>query len=184
LADAYLKLLETLDLEKVVVVGNSFGGWVAAEMALRNSSRIAGMALLNPVAIDTGSPDRKIVDPTQVPPADRPRLSFHNPALATPPGPDQLARMAANQEALRVYAGPGLHDPHLRLRLAGIRIPTVIVWGLSDRIVDEDYGRLWAASIPGARFEPLAEAGHFPQIEQTQRVATLVRELSPGGGPR
>jgi len=172
---AYLAVLEKLDLTRVVVVGNSFGGWVAAELALRHSPRIAGIVLLNPVGIDTGSPDKKIVDPMALPPADRVALSFHDPArFANVPAGPQLAAMAENQRSLRLYSSEQLHDPALRPRLAGILVPTLVAWGISDKIVDPEYGRLFAASIPGARFEPIQEAGHFPQIERLDEVVRLI----------
>src|SRR5579859_7277568 len=57
LALAYLALIERLDLQNVVVVGNSVGGWMAAEMGLLGSPRVSGIVLLNAVGIDTGSPD-------------------------------------------------------------------------------------------------------------------------------
>jgi pimeloyl-ACP methyl ester carboxylesterase len=63
--------------------------------------------------------------------------------------------------------------------LAGIAIPSMVIWGESDRIVDVEYGRRYADSIPGARFEVIAEAGHFPHIEKLERVLTLIGDL-PG----
>src|SRR5262249_25596882 len=106
LALAYLALLDALDLSEVVVVGNSFGGWLAAELALRGSRRIASIALLNAVGIDTGSPERAIVDPMKVPPQDRLALSFHNPGrfAAQLAAPEAQAQMLENQRTLRVYA--------------------------------------------------------------------------------
>ena len=64
---AYLALLERLDISEVVVIGNSVGGWIAAEMALRRSPRIAGIVLLNAVGIDAG-PGARIGNPMEVPP--------------------------------------------------------------------------------------------------------------------
>jgi pimeloyl-ACP methyl ester carboxylesterase len=170
----YLTLLERLGVTDVVVVGNSFGGWIAAEMALRHSPRVARLVLLNAVGIDPGE-GKPIVDPMLVPPTDRAALSFHNPGkFAVAPSPAQLAVMAANQTAMRVYAGEALHDPALRPRLAGITVPTLVAWGASDQIVDQAYGRLFAASIPGARFTLVTEAGHFPQVEQPVAVVALL----------
>ena len=176
---AYLALIDHLNLSDVVVVGNSVGGWIAAEMALRRSPRIAGIVLLNAVGIDTGSPDKKIVDPMAVQPAERAALSFHDPKrfAITPAGP-QLAIMAENQRTLRVYAGDLMIDPNLRARLEQISIPAMVVWGESDRIVDADYGRRWAESIPEARFELVREAGHFPQIERLDEVLRLIGDFA------
>jgi pimeloyl-ACP methyl ester carboxylesterase len=181
LALAYIALLEKLDLHDVIVIGNSIGGWIAAEMALRKSSRVAGIMLLNAVGIDTGSLDRKIVDPTAISPAERAALAFHDPVRygIAPTTPEALAAMQANQQTLRVYAGePFMHDPTLRARLADIDVPATVVWGESDRIVDTDYGRLFAHSIPGATFEGVKEAGHFPHIEQLQQVTSLIERFT------
>ena len=68
LALAYLALIERLDLSSAVLVGNSLGGWISAVMALHRSPRIAGIVVLDAVGIDTGSPDKKIVDPMSVAP--------------------------------------------------------------------------------------------------------------------
>ena len=74
------------------------------------------------------------------------------------------------------YAGqPFMHHPALRSRLAQVSVPALVVWGESDRIVNVGYGQLYADSIPGARFERVAGAGHFPQIERPEEVLRLVR---------
>lgn len=181
LALAYLDLLERLDLRDVILVGNSMGGWIASEMGLRMSPRVGGMVLLNPVGIDTGSPDRHIVDPLAIAPAERARLAFHDPArfAIVPAGPEAAAAMAANQQTLRAYAGdPFMHDPGLRARLADLALPSMVLWGESDGIVDVDYGRLFATSMPTSRFVPIAQAGHFPHIEQLDTVVNLIEEFA------
>ena len=181
LATAFLALIERLELSNVVVVGNSAGGWIAAEMALRQSPRIAGIVLMNAAGIDADPTQRPIADPTTMTPAERSALAFHNPqrfAIA-PPSPEAAAMLGRNQQALRVYAGePFMHDPTLRSRLARMSIPTMLLWGESDRIVDLDYGRRFAGSIPGARFEPVSEAGHFPQIERLDEVLRLIGDFT------
>jgi pimeloyl-ACP methyl ester carboxylesterase len=174
---AYLSLIERLDLQDVVLVGNSVGGWIAAEMALRLSPRLAGVVLINSVGIDAGKPELLIVDPTAVPPAERSALAFHDPkkfafAASTP---EAAAAMVDNQRALRAYAGePFMHEPTLHSRLAKMPIPTLVIWGESDRIVSPDYGRILASSIPQSHYAPVAAAGHFPQIEQLDEVECLI----------
>jgi pimeloyl-ACP methyl ester carboxylesterase len=56
-------------------------------------------------------------------------------------------------------------DPTLLRRLSGITIPTLVLWGDSDQIVQASYGRAYAAAIKGARFEMLSTTGHMPQME-------------------
>lgn len=83
--------------------------------------------------------------------------------------------MSRNQETLRIYASePFMHDPTLREMLGGIAVPSLVAWGASDRIVSVDYGRRLASSIPGAGFETIEDAGHFPQIEKLDVTVGLV----------
>jgi pimeloyl-ACP methyl ester carboxylesterase len=178
----YLTLLERVDARDVVLVGNSFGGWIAAEMALRHSPRVAGLVLLCAAGIDAGPGGQAIVNPATLPPSDRAAFAFHDPKqfAVVPSTEDGLAMMAANQRAMLSYSGEAfMHDPTLRARLAGIAVPSMVIWGESDRIVNVEYGRRYADSIPGARFEVIAEAGHFPHIEKLERVLTLIGDL-PG----
>ena len=180
LALAYLALLERLDAREVVLVGNSFGGWIAAEMALRGSPRVAGLVLLCAAGIDPAPGGRAIVNPVNLAPAERAAFAFHDPRkfALTPPTPEGLATMAANQQAMLAYSGEHfMHDPTLRGRLGEMALPALVIWGASDRIIDVEYGRRYAQSIPGARFEVVAEAGHFPQIEKLERVLGLMGEL-------
>ncbi|WP_296743022.1 alpha/beta hydrolase [Mesorhizobium sp.] len=181
LALAYLALIDRLDLKDVVLIGNSAGGWIGAEMALRNSPSIAGLILLNAVGIDPDPAGQPIVDPTTLPPTERAAFAFHDPqryALA-PAGPDAIATMAENQRNLRLYSGEHfMHDPALRARLARMPVPAAVVWGESDRIVDIGYGRRYADSIAGAEFHGIAEAGHFPHVERLDAVVGLVERFA------
>jgi pimeloyl-ACP methyl ester carboxylesterase len=73
-----------------------------------------------------------------------------------------------------------MYNPRLRRWLSRIAVPTLVLWGASDRVVTPDYGRAYAASIPGARFELIERAGHYPEIEQpevfAERVLNFLRE--------
>ncbi len=102
-------------------------------------------------------------------------LSFHDPMhfrvdpAAIPD--DQKTIMAANAVALAVYAGsPAMADTTLLGRLSDITVPTLVLWGESDHIVEPAYGRAYAAAIPGARFEVLPATGHMPQLETPDLV--------------
>jgi pimeloyl-ACP methyl ester carboxylesterase len=80
-----------------------------------------------------------------------------------------------------------MHNPKLKARLHRIRIPTLFLWGTADRILSEQYGRAYCAAIPGARFETIERAGHFPHIEQPEefaRRALAFADASRQGLPR
>lgn len=168
LADLYRGLLDELGLEDVTVIGNSVGGWIAAEMALLGSPRITRIALLDAVGIEVkGHP---VADVSGLSLPEIQALSFHDPTpFRVDPAtiPDaQRAVIAANGAALAVYAGsPAMADPTLLGRLSAIAIPALVLWGESDRIVEPPYGQAYAAAISGARFEILPGTGHMPQME-------------------
>ncbi len=188
LAALYSALLDDLGLEDVTVMGNSVGGWIAAEMALLGSPRISGMVLLDAVGIEVEG--HAVADVAGLPVSEIQALSFHDPTpFRVDPAtiPDtQKAIMAANGEALAVYAGsPAMADPTLLGRLGGVAVPTLVLWGKSDRIVEPAYGRAYAAAIAGARFVVLPATGHVPQMETPDLVLHALRDSgkAPGKAP-
>ena len=171
LAEAYLDLLGKLDLTGVMVIGNSIGGWIASEMALRDTSgRIGCVALINAVVIHAKMAKNAVVDTRTIAPGEISKLSFANEAFR----PDfasfseeQRAGMAANQKALATYAGAAFtHDPKLRRRLHRVTVPALVIWGEKDGIAPVAYGRGYADSFANGHFAPIPDAGHFPHIEQ------------------
>jgi pimeloyl-ACP methyl ester carboxylesterase len=177
LAALYRDLLDDLALEDVMVIGNSVGGWIAVEMALLGSPRITGIVLLDAVGIEVE--DHAVADVSGLSVPEIQTLSFHDPTpFRVDPAtiPDaQKAIMAANGVALAAYAGsPAMADPTLRRRLNGIAIPTLVLWGESDQIVEPTYGRAYAAAIHRARFEVLPATGHLPQMENPDLVLQTI----------
>jgi pimeloyl-ACP methyl ester carboxylesterase len=180
LAALYNGLLDHLGLEDVTVVGNSVGGWIAVELALLDTARISGLVLLDAVGIEVNG--HPVADVSGLTLPEIQALSFHDPTPfrvdpATVPDA-QRAVIAANGAALAVYAGSTMADPTLRGRLSGIAIPTVVLWGGSDQIVDPAYGRAYAAAIDGARFEVLPASGHMPQMETPDLVLQRIEDVA------
>lgn len=175
----YFAVLDELPCEKVALVGLSFGGWLAAEVATACSHKISKLILVDPVGIKLGGPtERDILDVFNVNPAEVRRCSWHDPAKAPDydaMSDEELVIYAGNREALCLYAWhPLLYNPQLKHWLGRVRVPTLVLWGASDRLVTPDYGRAYAGLIPGARFELIADAGHHPELEQPERFAERV----------
>ena len=165
IARAYLALLERYGLRDVLVVGFSMGGWIAAEMVAQDSSRLAGLVLVDAVGIEV--PGEKILDVFSVPRSELSSYSYHNAdAFRIDPtklSPEQAALLASNFAALGVYSGAGkMPDPALRDRLKAVQKPALVVWGESDRVVTPAYGRAFAEAFPNGRFELIRECGHLP----------------------
>ncbi len=178
LAECYIALLGELKLQDVVVVGNSVGGWIAAEMAARQSSSLAGVILIDAVGLEPTESTGAIVDPRSMLPHQLIKLSFADPTRARPPSPDAAEQRLANQAVLMTYAGePFMHDSTLPDRLSHIKIPSLILWGSHDRVVTPEYGQHYARRIPGARFQMIDDAGHLPQIEQPEQTAQAIRDF-------
>jgi pimeloyl-ACP methyl ester carboxylesterase len=180
LAALYRELLDRLGLDGVTVIGNSIGGWIAAELALLGSPRISGVVLVDAVGIEVEGHPVTDIFPLSL--DELARLSYHDPASfridPAAMSETQRAGMAANRAALQVYGGARMTDPSLRGRLAEIACPVLAVWGEADRIVDPGYGRAYAAAIPGARFELLAETGHLPQLETPEKLLRVVWDFA------
>jgi pimeloyl-ACP methyl ester carboxylesterase len=180
LAYFYLDLLEALDLRDVVLVGVSLGGWIAAAIAVKSTERLSALVLANAIGIKPGDREtRDIVDIFAATDEELAALAWHDPAAAArdyKTMPDAEVTIAArNREALARFAwSPYMHDPKLPYRLHRIRIPTLFLWGASDRILSDAYGRAYCALIPGAQFEPIEQAGHFPHLEQPEAFARRI----------
>jgi pimeloyl-ACP methyl ester carboxylesterase len=174
LAYLYLDLAETLGLEDTALVGACFGGWIAAEMAVRDTRRFASLVLVDPLGIKAGGvADRDIADMHAMSRDEYLRLAWAEPAkgerdLMQLPE-TELAAMARGREAFTLFGWkPYMHNPHLKRWLHRIDLPTLLLWGERDGIVSTSYGEMWRAQICGARLEVVAGAGHFPHWEQPQ----------------
>jgi len=158
----------------VTLIGFSFGGWLAAELAAACSHRLDKLVLVDPVGIkisDRETPD--ILDVFEKSPDEVRRRSWHDPDRFAPDFnamPDEaLVVYARNREALCLYAWhPYMYNPQLPRWLGRIKVPTLVLWGESDRVVTPDYGRAYARLIPGSRLELIEAAGHHPEIEQPE----------------
>jgi pimeloyl-ACP methyl ester carboxylesterase len=175
LAQLYAAYLAELSLDHVTVIGNSVGGWVAAELGLRAPARLSRVVLVDAVGIDVAG--HPVADVSGLAPPEIMALSFHDPApfLRDPASLSETERaaLANNQIALAAYA-PQMTDPTLAARLAELQVPALVVWGASDGIVGVDYGRAYAEAIPGARFEVLPDTGHVPQLETPEQLLSVV----------
>ena len=183
LAYLYLDLMEAMDLRGSAVVGVSFGGWIAAEMAVKTTERMSHLLLANSVGIKAGNREaRDIADIYAVTDKQLAELVWADPAamMRDPKSlPEStLIAMARSREATGRYGWtPYMHDPKLKRRLSRIHIPSLVLWGEADRVVTSDYGRAFAASIPGARFGTLPGAGHFPHLEQPAAFAQAILDF-------
>jgi pimeloyl-ACP methyl ester carboxylesterase len=182
----YLDLLDQLDLRDVAVVGVSLGAWLAAEIAVKSTTRLSKLVMANAVGVKVGDREnRDIVDIFALTEKEFIDIAYCDPAVGTRdykalPDAEVLAAARAREATARLAWNPYFHNPRLKSRLHRIRIPTLFLWGAHDRMLSEAYGRAYCAMVPGARFETIDRAGHFPHQEQPKAFADKV--LSFVGG--
>jgi pimeloyl-ACP methyl ester carboxylesterase len=180
LASVYGQLIDDLELTGVTVIGNSIGGWIAAEIALLASARVTGVVLVDAAGLQLDAdPAADFFALTMDQVAD---LSYYRPddfRIDVASLPDQAkAAMAGNRAALAVYGGSAMADPGLLDRLPAITVPVLVVWGAADRMIPPAHGRAYAAAIPGARLRLITEAGHLPQLETPGELLQLITEFA------
>jgi pimeloyl-ACP methyl ester carboxylesterase len=173
----YLDLLDQLDLHDVAVVGVSLGAWLAAEIAVKSTARLSKLVMANAVGVKVGDREnRDIADIFALTEKEFIDIAYCDPAVGTRdykalPDAEVLAAARAREATARLAWNPYFHNPRLKSRLHRIRIPTLFLWGTHDRMLSESYGRAYCAMIPGARFETIDRAGHFPHQEQPKAFA-------------
>jgi pimeloyl-ACP methyl ester carboxylesterase len=178
----YLDLIEELDLTNVILVGVSFGGWVAAELATRGTGRISQLVLIDAVGVKfSGRETRDITDIFAISLEEIPSLFFHDSekGLAALGNFDfknmsleSTTRLARNRESLLLFGwSPTLYNPKLLGRLHRVHVPVLVIWGADDKVVSAEYGRKYAAAFADAEFCMVKNAGHYGYLEQPAEYA-------------
>ena len=174
----YLDVLDALGLDRPHVVGGSFGGWIAAELAVYAPHRIGSLTLLSAAGLRL--PEHPVTDLFLLPPATLPAVLFHRPpppAPVTDGPPDLDAIIGAYREATalaRFAWVPFFNDPKLERRLRRITAPTLVAAPADDRVIPVEHARRYAERIPNAVYAEVADCGHAMYFEQPGEFVQLV----------
>src|SRR3984957_8617066 len=183
LAYFYLDFLETLGLDRVHLIGTSLGGWIAAELAVRNTARLASLTLVCAVGVTAGG--KPIADIFRMPVEENLRRFYADPERAARRVGDMakadMAIVATNRATVtRLAYRPRFHNPGLAKWLHRIAVPTLLVWGDKDGLVPPEFGAAYREAIPGSRLVILENAGHAPFDEQKDAfLATFLNFAHP-----
>jgi pimeloyl-ACP methyl ester carboxylesterase len=170
LAYFYLDLIEALSLNGVHLIGTSLGGWIAAELAVRNTSRLASLTLVCAVGITADGVT--VDDMFRMSAQENARRFYHDPARVQ----RRLDALAAadprvlvrNRSTVVRLAYPSFVNPELAKWLHRIGVPTLLVWGENDGLVPRKFGEAYRRGIPGAKLVVIPQAGHAPFEEQSE----------------
>lgn len=179
------ELLDRLALKHTVLVGHSFGGMLAGEIAAAMPERIAKLVLIDPVGLwheDRPVKNWMVLSPDELRAAlfADPKSAHAEKFFATPQ--DDAARIDAKVDFVWSQACTGkfiwpIPDKGLKKHIHRIAMPTLIVWGKADGIIAPSYADDFARRIAHARVTLLDGAGHLPHFEQAAKVAELVGEF-------
>ena len=182
----YLDALESLVPSSrglMHLVGHSIGGWIAAELATRDCSRLHSLSLIAPAGLRVkGVP---MGDPFIWGPEEGVRNQFVDQTLADRllaqmPASDEMDRIIKNRYTFAKLAWqPRLFDPRLEKWLHRVTVPAQLVWGDSDRLIPVAYAARWQAALPNARVDLVADSGHLPHVERPEPTGdALIRFLA------
>jgi pimeloyl-ACP methyl ester carboxylesterase len=184
LAMYYLDFLDEFGSYKVHLVGQSLGGWAAAEAAARNCSRISTLTLLAPAGLRVkGIPsgDNFIWDAEEAV-----RNLYHDQSipdrmLALPVSDEDADIMLTNRFTTAKFGWePRWYNPALERWLHRIAVPTLVIWGENDKLFPKQYAARWGERIPGSQVVLVPECGHVPAVEKPELTAKEIVRLVAG----
>jgi len=178
----YLDLMQAMDLRGAHVLGASIGGWIAAEIAVRNTTRMRSLTLIGPAGIHVRGVERP--DIFLWTREEAVRALFHDQRLAEamlaqPQDEAAVERALKNRFATaRLAWAPRGFDPHLEKWLHRIDVPTLIAWGSHDQYVPVAYAMRWSELVPQAEVVVFEDCGHMPQIERGETFCAAFEEFT------
>ena len=179
------RLLKGLDLGPAVLVGHSFGGMVAAEVAATNPKRVSKLVLLSSIGL--WRDDTPVKNWMSMAPEALVKEVFYEPnsplakrIFGLPEDPEE--RVTAQIQGTWNLACTGkfvwpIPDKGLKKRLHRIQAPTLVVWGQHDGLVPPIYAQEFTDRIAGSRAEIIDKASHVPQLEQLETVSRIVQDF-------
>ena len=171
--------------EKVTIVGNSLGAWLACLWAKENPERVERLVLVN------GGPLKPAAEGITLLPKSRAEARKAVEALRDPGSIrvpdfvlDDVVRQAATGPLARLAAtSGGMERFVLDGRLGELDVPVEIVWGASDRMLPLAYAEGLRNGLPRARLTELPRCGHVPQQECPAAFAAALGKLLAGPPP-
>ncbi len=169
---AYVRgFMESLDLNPVVIAGNSLGGQLALRYTLSYPESVSALVLsgsagLYEVPLGT-SPIRRR-DRNYI--RERAQIVFFNPAHATEKLVDRISSVGSDRRYLTniIHLGRDSQRLSLQNRLGEINAHTALIWGQNDTITPPDVAEQFLDNIPNAELHFIKECGHAPMIEHPQ----------------
>lgn len=193
---------QRLGLEGVTLVGNSMGGFIALEALAAFPRSFRRLILVSAAGIlNTWNPEERATITAYAWKKFGPLVADRGRGIVSRPRSRQLTlapffrypnRLDASLMLEQVIGGircpafgPALNAlirRDIREQLAALELPTLIVWGLSDRVIPVAAAISYHRRIPHSRLEIFERTGHLPQLERPLRFNALLDEFLAGDG--
>ena len=183
----HYELFDAMGLEAPAVIGHSYGGMVAAEVAATNPDRVSKLVLID--ALGFWRDDHPITDWTAMDSKDLTKVSFYDPegevaqrVMAVPEDIEAKQNQLIHTTWALACSGKfiwPIPDKGLKDRIHRIKAPTLVIWGRNDGITDPVYAGEFADRIKNApvQVQVIEQASHLPHLEQRGQVVGLIREF-------
>jgi len=182
---AYEELLDALELTRCRLIGHSFGGMLAAELAAQRPGAIEQLVLIAPIGLWREDAPYTVADWCALGPDEIMGALFHNPAhprvvrrMTPPEGKDSAARWQVDFIWTLGCTGKviwPIPDKGLNKRIHRITAPSLVVWGENDRLIPKVYAEEFAQRLGKAEILRLPDCGHEPPLEQCEALLAGVR---------
>ncbi len=191
--------LRALNLERVVLVGNSMGGGISLEFAAQFPELLEGLVLVAPAGMGQKGAQflglcsipvfgEVISRPSRVGSKRALELLFADRKMMTPARAERDFELSSQPGATRAFlkmlrfmanrhgAKPAFYNRSLE-NASNVRVPTLVVWGVQDHILPVEYAPVAERVIPGSRLQVYDPCGHFPMLERAQEFNALLLEF-------
>lgn len=180
----YLDFCKVCGLDRPALAGASFGGWIAAEWAMRHSDSLSKLILIDALGLrvrEAPAPDILSLDPA----ASRQAI-FADPSSALAlevipdtPKPEEVVSVLLARQTLARFGWQFPDNPRLLRYLYRIEVPTLILWGERDGFVSAAHGRAYHEGIANSELVVVPDSGHLPHVENPEVCApTMLRFLN------
>ncbi|MET0502512.1 MAG: alpha/beta hydrolase [Candidatus Binatia bacterium] len=183
----YLDLCAVLRLERPALAGASFGGWIAAEWAMRYSEALKSVILIDALGLRLA--EAPAADLFGLDPATLRQTMFSNPAatlametIPETPRAEAIVSTILARRTLARFAWQFPDNPRLRGYLYRVQVPTMILWGEHDGVVPVAHGRAYHQGIAKSQLVTMANVGHLPHVEAPAACAEILGNFLGGLG--
>lgn len=176
----YRAFLDHMGISKIHIVGQSLGGWIAAEFAISQTHRVNKLVLTAAAGLYVPGAER--VDPFMLNQETLIDIMYCDQHLAQAAKEKSRTDEAQNlfiknRTAFARLTWDRFFNPKLQKYLKWIDVPTLIVWGEEDRVISPEHGKVFQENIPGAQLKLIPQCGHLPYVEKTEEYAKIIHHF-------